>query len=66
MLNEAECMAHPSRIGQRRQLYPYPLSHKLYFRFLNSTVTATRNNAEMINHILKHYGTLNQLGDVGK
>uniref|UniRef100_A0A0K0D3Z7 Transposase n=1 Tax=Angiostrongylus cantonensis TaxID=6313 RepID=A0A0K0D3Z7_ANGCA len=25
-----------------------------------------RNNAEMINHILKHYGTLNQLGDVGR
>ncbi|KJH46630.1 hypothetical protein DICVIV_07284 [Dictyocaulus viviparus] len=24
-----------------------------------------RNNAEMINHILKHYGTLSQLGNVG-
>ncbi|ULT81592.1 hypothetical protein L5515_017399 [Caenorhabditis briggsae] len=42
--------------------------HVLY-RFYNSRQFAPqmkRNNAEVVNHLLKNFGTLDRLGDVGK
>uniref|UniRef100_A0A8R1I157 Uncharacterized protein n=1 Tax=Caenorhabditis japonica TaxID=281687 RepID=A0A8R1I157_CAEJA len=42
--------------------------HVLY-RFYNSRQFAPlnkRNNAEVVNHILKNFGALDRLGDVGK
>ncbi|CAI5455467.1 unnamed protein product [Caenorhabditis angaria] len=43
--------------------------HALY-RFYNSRqfapVPNKRNNAEVVNHILKNFGTLDRLGDVGR
>ncbi|CAD6187230.1 unnamed protein product [Caenorhabditis auriculariae] len=44
--------------------------HALY-RFYSSrqfapVLMSKRNNAEVVNHILKNFGTLDRLGDVGK
>ncbi|CAI2356750.1 unnamed protein product [Caenorhabditis sp. 36 PRJEB53466] len=42
--------------------------HVLY-RFYNSRQFAPlnkRNNAEVVNHILKNFGALDRLGDIGK
>jgi len=53
----------------------HPLTHR-FRRFDNDWAAATfeedmprlrkRNNAEVVNHILKNFGTLDRLGDVGK
>ncbi|CAB3400995.1 unnamed protein product [Caenorhabditis bovis] len=40
------------RFYQSRQFAPLPLQK--------------RNNAEVVNHILKNFGTLDRLGDVGR
>ncbi|PAV55569.1 hypothetical protein WR25_09926 [Diploscapter pachys] len=39
------------------------------YRFYNQrqfSAPQKRNNAEVVNHILKNFGTLDRLGDVGK
>lgn len=32
----------------------------------NNNSRMKRNNAELVNHILKNYGTIDRLGDVGR
>uniref|UniRef100_A0A1I8AM07 Myosin motor domain-containing protein n=1 Tax=Steinernema glaseri TaxID=37863 RepID=A0A1I8AM07_9BILA len=54
--------------------YPSDEYHPLDRRFANlleasfqeRAVPLKRNNAEVVNGILKHFGTLGRLGDVGK
>ncbi|CAI4228764.1 unnamed protein product [Auanema sp. JU1783] len=47
------------------RVYQYPTSG--IYRFLQSRQgLQKRNNAEVVNHILKNFGTLDRLGDVGK
>ncbi|EYC37797.1 hypothetical protein Y032_0765g2154 [Ancylostoma ceylanicum] len=45
--------------------YAYTPPLTLY-KTLGARPVSKRNNAEVVNHILKNFGTLDRLGDVGK
>uniref|UniRef100_W6NDV9 Protein NLP-37 n=2 Tax=Haemonchus contortus TaxID=6289 RepID=W6NDV9_HAECO len=45
---------------------PYSRTLLSLYRKLHDGLISKRNNAEVVNHILKNFGTLDRLGDVGK
>ncbi|ETN82626.1 hypothetical protein RB195_021088 [Necator americanus] len=58
--------AMPSRYTfyhDRGYEYAPPLT---LYRKVGARPVSKRNNAEVVNHILKNFGTLDRLGDVGK
>ncbi|KHJ80586.1 hypothetical protein OESDEN_19738 [Oesophagostomum dentatum] len=58
--------AVPSRYSfypDRAYAYASPLT---LYRTMGARGVSKRNNAEVVNHILKNFGTLDRLGDVGK
>ena len=50
---------------QVNKLITLPLAHA-EFQHLQFAPLNKRNNAEVVNHILKNFGALDRLGDVGK